>query len=262
MDTRKIEALIHRNPRTVVLAVVAALGAPWVIDNYRKFLALGKSGLTPLGPLGWILALTLTAFGRETVSTAEYEKATTKERWLETPVERRGARPVTGWHCVPHRQMDRMPSDEIANRLEVIFDKHVAANPTLVQTTLSPHERTVPGMIIHPDIPSPHKDAVQGLREIAHVHPLDHSLHVILSPADSKTGASFCPRVLRPKFHIKLAVDLGWAERHPLSGVSRFLPLPNNYLLVYAPRDEEELDVVERILVASMGYMTGSRSVV
>jgi len=244
MDTRKIEALIHRNPRTVVLAAIAAVGAPWVIDNYRKFLALGKSGLTPLGPLGWIVALTLTAFGRETVSTAEYEKATTKERWLETPVERRGARPLTGWHCVPHRQMDRMPSDEIAKRLQAIFDKHVAANPNLVQTTLSPHEKTVPGMIIHPDIPSPHKDAIQGLREIAHVHPLDHSLHVILSPADSKT-----------------AVDLGWAERHPLSGVSRFLPLPNNYLLVYAPRDEEELDVVERILVASMGYMTGSRSV-
>ncbi|KAF7330470.1 hypothetical protein MVEN_02486300 [Mycena venus] len=244
MDTTKIEALIHRNPRSVVLAAIAAVGAPWVVGNYLKFLALGKSGLSPLGPLGWIIAVTLTAFGRETVSTAEYEKASIKERWLETPVERRGARPLTGWHCVPHRQIDRMPTDEIAKRLKAIFEKHVAANPNLVQTTLSPHEKTVPGMIIHPDIPSPHKDAIQGLREIAHIHPIDHSLHVILSPADSKT-----------------AIDLGWAERHPLSGVSRFLPLPSGYLLVYAPRDEEELEVVERILVASMGYMTASRSV-
>ncbi|KAF8207632.1 hypothetical protein K438DRAFT_1575800 [Mycena galopus ATCC 62051] len=239
-----MDALLHRNPRIVLLAGIAAVGAPWAIDNYRKFLALGKSGLSALGPLGWIIALTLTTFGRETTSTEEYEKAVPEERWLEIPVERRGSRPNMGWHCVPHRQIDRMSLDEIAKRLDAIFEKRATANPNLVETKLSPHERTIPAMVIHPDIPAPHKDAVQGLREIAHVHPIDHSMHVILSPADSKT-----------------AVDLGWAERHPLSGVSRFVPLPNTYLLVYAPRDEEELAVVERILVASMGYMTGSRSV-
>jgi ureidoglycolate hydrolase len=117
-------------------------------------------------------------------------------------------------------------------------------------------------MIIHPDIPSPHKDADQGLREIAHIHHIDHSLHVILSPADSKTGALFFHLSMRPHLNMKLsAIDLGWAERHPLSGVSSFLPLPNSYLLVYAPRDEEELDIVEHIIVASIGYMTGSHSV-
>ncbi|KAJ7274507.1 hypothetical protein B0H12DRAFT_401780 [Mycena haematopus] len=244
MNTSKIEALLHRNPRTVLLAGLAAVSVPWLIDNYRQFRALGQNRLS--GPLGWILAVTLTAFGRETISTAEYERAGTKEpeRWLETPVERRGTRPLTGWHCVPHRQTDRMPSEDVAKRLDAIFEKHADANPALVQITPSPHEKSVPAMVIHPDIPSPHKDADQALREIAHVHRIDHSLHVTLLPADSKT-----------------AIDLGWAERHPLSGVSRFVPLPNNYLLVYAPRDEEELDVVERILVASMGYMTGSRSV-
>ncbi|KAJ7034940.1 hypothetical protein C8F04DRAFT_1099558 [Mycena alexandri] len=241
----RCDALLQRHPRTVILATLAALGAPWVVDNYRRFLALGQSGLTPLGPFGWLVALSLTAFGRETVSTTEYESAkASKERWLETPVERRGTRPETGWHCVPHRQLDRLPSEEIAKRLDAVFEKHTDANPTLVQIAVSPHEKLHPGMIIHPDIPSPHKDAEQALREIAHIHPTDHSLHVILSPADSKT-----------------AIDLGWAERHPLSGVSRILPLPNNYLLVYAPRDDEELEVVERIIVASIGYMTGSRSV-
>jgi hypothetical protein len=114
MHNTKIGVFIHLHPRTVVLATVAAIGVPWVVDNYRKFLALGKSGLTPLGPLGWIIAVTLTSFGRETVSTAEYEKGASSGRWLETPVERRGARPLTGWHCVPHRQTDRMPSDEMA----------------------------------------------------------------------------------------------------------------------------------------------------
>ncbi|KAJ6494728.1 hypothetical protein C8R47DRAFT_1194666 [Mycena vitilis] len=243
MDPAKIEALIHRNPRTVALTAIATVGVPWLIDNYRKFLALGHSGLSRLGPLGWMVALTLTALGRETVSTAEYEKGVSDGRWLETPMERRGARPETGWHCVPHRQTDKLPSDEMAKRLDAVFEKHVAANPTLVQVVLSPHEKTIPGMVVHSDIPSPHDVATKGLREIAHIHRIDHSLHVILSPADSKT-----------------AIDLGWAERHPLSG-RPVVPLPNSYLLVYAPRDEEELDVVERILIASIGYMTGSRSV-
>ncbi|KAJ7864798.1 hypothetical protein B0H14DRAFT_3602172 [Mycena olivaceomarginata] len=169
MDTSQIEALIYHNPRSLLLAVIAAFGVPWAVKNYRKFLALGKSGLTPLGPFGWIVALTLTAFGRETVSTAHGAAH---------------ARSLDG--IVPHRQTDRMPSDEMAKRLEAVFEKHVAANPRLVQITLSPHEKTVPGMILHPDVPSPHQDAVQGLREIAHIHPIDHSMHVILSPADSK----------------------------------------------------------------------------
>ena len=204
MATR-ISALLHCHPRAVALTAIIALGTPLVLDNYRKYLALGTSGLTRLGPLGWLVAISLTAFGRETVSTAEYDRAANKEAWLEIEVERRGARPTTGWHCVPHRQMDRLPKDEVAKvrgtgfgtfkvqilvqRLDAIFEKHVSANPTLVQMVpASPHEKLDPGMVIHPDIPSPHKDADHALREIAHIHPTDHSLHVILSAADSKTG--------------------------------------------------------------------------
>ncbi|KAJ7727326.1 hypothetical protein DFH07DRAFT_852051 [Mycena maculata] len=242
-----IDALVsyaHRHPRAITLAALTAVVTPLVVDNYRKFLGLGKSGLSPYGPLGWFVATTLTGFGRETVSTTEYERDANQERWLKVTVERRGVRPVTGWHCVPHRQLDRLPTEVIAKRLEALFEKHATANPTLVEVVPSPHEKLDPGMVIHPDIPSPHKEADQAWREIAHIHAADHSLHVVLSPADCKT-----------------AIDLGWAERHPLSGVSRIFPLSSGYLLVYAPRDEEELDVVERIIVASIGYMTGSRSV-
>ncbi|KAJ7659956.1 hypothetical protein B0H17DRAFT_1163147 [Mycena rosella] len=244
----KIDALVshlHRHPRAVTLAAIVAVGSPWVLDNYRRFLALGTSGLTPLGPLGWLIALALTGLGRETVSTAEYDKDAGQGSWLERPVERRGTRPTLGWHCVPHRQLDRLPTDVVVKRLDAIFEKCAAANPNLVQIVpSSPHEKLDPGMVIHPDVPSPHQEADQALREIAHVHSTDHSLHVILSPTDCKT-----------------AIELGWAERHPLSGVSRIFPLPSSYLLVYAPRNEEELDVVERIIRASMGYMTGSHSI-
>lgn len=38
-------------------------------------------------------------------------------------------------------------------------------------------------------------------------------------------------------------------------------PISKEYLLIYAPRDDEELSMVERIIVASIGFMTNSREV-
>ncbi|KAJ6607404.1 hypothetical protein B0H10DRAFT_2227936 [Mycena sp. CBHHK59/15] len=241
MDFNPVLQYFARHLRVLGLAAAIVVGTPWVIGNYNKFLALGAHNPLKL----WLIATPLTALGRETTSTEEYDKDPNKETWLDRPVERRGARPTLGWHCVPHRQIDRLPTDKFAKRLDAIFAEHAAANPTLIQVVTSPHEKWNSGMVIHTDIPSPHKEADQAWREIAHVHPIDHSLHAVLSPADCKT-----------------VIELGWAERHPLSGVSRVFPLPKNYLLVYAPRDEEELQVVERILVASIGYMTASHSVV
>lgn len=44
-------------------------------------------------------------------------------------------------------------------------------------------------------------------------------------------------------YYIILSViEKGWGERHPLSGVVSVLP--KEYLILYAPRDEEELQVV------------------
>ena len=56
-------------------------------------------------------------------------------------------------------------------------------------------------------------------------------------------------------------IERGWGERHPLSGISRHVPLPKEYLMIYAPRDEEELAVLELIIKASIGYMSSSRDV-
>ena len=37
--------------------------------------------------------------------------------------------------------------------------------------------------------------------------------------------------------------------------------LAKEYLAIYTPRDDEELKIVEAIMRASIGYMTGSRDV-
>ena len=54
-------------------------------------------------------------------------------------------------------------------------------------------------------------------------------------------------------------IDQGRGERHPMSGSPL---LVKEYLTVYTPRDDDELRMVEAIMRASIGYMTGSRDVI
>jgi len=75
-------------------------------------------------------------------------------------------------------------------------------------------------------------------REFAHLHPPDDgSLHLVLSPTE-----------------VDQVIENGWAERHPLAG--RF-GLPENIVMVYGPRDEEELRVVEELVRASHAFAGG-----
>jgi hypothetical protein len=52
-------------------------------------------------------------------------------------------------------------------------------------------------------------------------------------------------------------IERGWSERHPLSGKV----LPEEYLMIYAPRDDEELSVVGHIILAAIGHSTNNRDV-
>ena len=72
-------------------------------------------------------------------------------------------------------------------------------------------------------------------REFAHLHPSpDHSLHAMLPPDLAAE-----------------AVDAGWAEVHP---VARMGAIPPNAVMLYAPRDDAELDVIADLLQASHGF--------
>ncbi|KIJ66708.1 hypothetical protein HYDPIDRAFT_85168 [Hydnomerulius pinastri MD-312] len=235
---------VQSHPRAVVTTILVTALVPWVIGNYRAWLALGKSGL-PYNPIGYSIAMIAKPFGKETTSTSCYDEDEDKSTWLQNPQsipERRGERPKIGWHPLPHRQVDRLPSQEAQKKLDAIFAKRAEDNPHLVEIGVSRLEGMHGAMNIAPSVPSPHKVADKALREIAHIHPeIDHSVHVTLSPQDCK-----------------LVIERGWGERHPLSG-SR--ALHKEYLLIYAPRDDEELELVNRILGATIGYMTGRRDV-
>ena len=77
--------------------------------------------------------------------------------------------------------------------------------------------------------------------EVCHVHAFDGSLHVELHPEDAK-----------------VVIDKGWGERHPLAlgwPVRTFLP--EGYMLLYAPRTVEEVEILMRIVGAGMGWAMG-----
>jgi hypothetical protein len=132
----------------------------------------------------------------------------------------------------PHTQLDQQPTDllwveELAER--------VFALPGVVE---QPSGISVPGaraLVLASGEPTGPPEAFLIDREFAHLHPApDHSLHAML-----------------PSETVAEAVEAGWAEPHPVA--LRGL-IPPNAVMLYAPRDEAELDVIERLVRASHGF--------
>jgi hypothetical protein len=113
--------------------------------------------------------------------------------------------------------------------------------------TEQPSRISVPGaraLVLAAGEPAGPPEAFLIGREFAHLHPApDHSLHAML-PLDVASAA----------------VEAGWAEVHP---VARMGLIPPTAVMLYAPRDAAELDVVAELVAASHAFArpsTGSRS--
>jgi len=140
--------------------------------------------------------------------------------------QRPGPRPRTH-KAPPHTQLDAEPipelNTELASRCFAL--PHVAEATTLI---------SVPGaraLIATEDAPFDPTKAMIG-REFAHIHP-DGSMHLLL------------PQALAAE-----AIDTGWAEPHPMAA-----DLEPGLVMVYTPRDTDELDVIWRLVEASHAYV-------
>ena len=146
---------------------------------------------------------------------------------------RAGPRPSTT-PTNPHTQLTQNAPTDLQER---VFS--LASGLAGVQT--GPSLVSVPGArAFH--LPAPDqaaREAFMVAREFAHLHPAgDGSLHMTLPPdvVDS-------------------VIETGWAERHPLAGQHG---LPSNIVMVYGPRDADELEVVEALVRASHSLASGS----
>jgi hypothetical protein len=150
------------------------------------------------------------------------------------PLSRRpGSRPATT-PTNPHTQLDQQPAD---SRQRELLAASVFALPGVEER---PSLISVPGaraLWLAEGTAGPPEAFMVG-NEFAHLHPEpDHSLHAMLPPTLAVE-----------------AIEAGWAEQHP---VARRGLISANAVMLYAPRDDAEREVVEELVRASHAFARG-----
>jgi hypothetical protein len=108
---------------------------------------------------------------------------------------------------------------------------------TYIETRPSKTEGgTGPAIYVKPDVKTINPVAHKIFYEVAHVHPKDNSLHVYVSPRDART-----------------VIEKGWGQRFPVTWLA-----PPSWIMVYAPRDAKEVEVVKEIVRAAVCFAVGT----
>ena len=148
-------------------------------------------------------------------------------------LQRNGPRPRTT-PTNPHTQLEQNPDTSIVVELA----RRVFSLPGVEER---PSAISVPGaraLWLREEVPAGPREAFMIGREFAHVHPMpDGSLHAALPPEVARE-----------------AIEKGWAEQHP---VARMGYIPQNVVMIYAPRDAEEVEVVASLVMESYRYAGG-----
>lgn len=88
---------------------------------------------------------------------------------------------------------------------------------------------------VNSDVPTINPSAHKIFYEVAHVHPAENSLHVHVSPRDAR-----------------LVLKRGWGQRFSVTWLA-----PPSWIMVYAPRNEEEVEVVREIVRTAVCFAVG-----
>lgn len=225
----------------VFLALLTPLLALHTYRDYHAFLALGAGG-TPHNFGGYLRIKLLALFAlRNPRSPAPVPADLRATGYLdaETLGVRRGARPLVRG-IAPHRQVsDKMGEGENGG---VVFAAMMARLRALAATPAH-------GLVEGTSCFEKHGTGLFSTRaltrtcrgEVCHIHASDGSLHLTLYPGDAKA-----------------VIERGWGERHPLARGGWFRRfVPRGFVMIYAPRDEAEMEVVERIVKASVWWVSG-----
>lgn len=241
---------LQNKPRTLTaLAVALALSVPtasYALKSYRGYLALGPGGM-PYNPLGWAIQGLLQLIASwDTRSPAPFRKPRNQKAYEPhgtTPFlagppndlpHRDGDRPAVPGYVAPQRQVTQQGGEDTRARMTAFLGALAGRNPGLLVLRPSGLEGVgTPAVWLDPAVETPrYLGATRG--ELAHVHP-EASSHVTVSLADAEE-----------------LTRKGWAERHRLSGVAG---IPLGYVMIYAPRDEAELEVWKGVIRAGLLFV-------
>ncbi|KAL2845703.1 hypothetical protein BJY01DRAFT_177872 [Aspergillus pseudoustus] len=239
-------------------------------NDYHAFLALGPGG-TPSTPAGYlrICILRLVSLRNPLEPPSVPPTLNPKHGFLSrtTLPLRPGARPtVVG--IAPQRQITQKSGTPMYDALAAEIRRLTNTHPNALYAATSCFEKHSTGIFYRlPDsgvCPNPstattstsrkqqpdrrpqlqsHKHRITCNGEVCHSHPSDGSLHLTLHPAD-----------------VKVVIERGWGQRHPLARddwwwVTRFVPA--GFVMIYAPRNAEELKCVIEIIRAAAWWVGG-----
>ncbi|KAK5019747.1 hypothetical protein LTR16_000317 [Cryomyces antarcticus] len=220
-------------PGFLILCFTAVI----VYRDYKAFKSLGPGG-TPSTIPGYVRVKILSLFRlKDPYSPIPVPKGFRPQHGLLSSVQtprRVGPRPeVDG--IAPQRQLTQMCSEDAFASLSSTISEFAAVPSNKLVLGTSCFEKHGTGLFSL----APLTRTCKG--EICHAHASDGSLHMTLHPQDAAT-----------------VLLHGWGERHPLARggwFSRFVP--PGFLMVYAPRTEQELEVVTEIIRAAAWFVSG-----
>ncbi|KIW32324.1 uncharacterized protein PV07_03878 [Cladophialophora immunda] len=249
---RAVRAAVLTGASTVALSALV-----WCIRDYHAFLALGPGGAS-YNVKGWAFVTMLRLFAlskRGATQVSDYPTDGAHEDIKNLP-NRKGERAAVGG-IIPHRQLSQHAPDEMKPYITNLFKNVVVQNSDILEERLSLYEKHNPALFVREEVlankdpaaPKPSSTAYTARGECGHIHP-DYSIHLYLSPADAR-----------------LIIEKGWGERHRLSKpkTARFTfenaHVADTYLMIYGPRDTDEVEVVRKILQNSIRFMSGRENV-
>ncbi|KAL9117466.1 MAG: hypothetical protein Q9187_005996 [Circinaria calcarea] len=233
----------------------------YVSNDYRAYLSLGPGG-TPATFSGYLRVTFLRVFFARSdpyvppiLDAHEFPA----NGYLHDLPYRLGHRPrVAG--IAPHRQTTQKGTSQMQLALAMAITNLEAANADLLSTGISCFEHYNLGLFFSPRpgnnpylsattvVKSAAQPSPTSLRplnptcgqpaEITHLHTIDSSMHLTLHPSDAA-----------------LVISHGWGERHPLAGRGPWVP--KGFVMVYAPRGRDEIDVLMEIVKAGTWWVGG-----
>ncbi len=149
--------------------------------------------------------------------------------------KRTGSKPNIAPFAVPHRQTDQHNTLDIREIQVALFDDQVAQSGGKLVFKNSYLEIHNPGIFLTDSASGNPSIVPVSHAEIGHIHKFDGSMHIILSPSDTKE-----------------IILKGWGELHGLASAGT--RAAKTYMMIYSPRNKKELEITKRILAAAVQY--------
>ncbi|KAF2433162.1 hypothetical protein EJ08DRAFT_629430 [Tothia fuscella] len=235
----RIPSTLKENVILTGVCATTVLGIAWTVNDFYAWKAFGTGGTPPTWAGYW--RMTKIRFFHTISSNNLHDPSplsTEGPAYLTTPLpKRKGSKPTIQARTMPQRQVPESITPSTRSKLQSLAKDLASSHPDILESKLSHTEgESTDGLYARRDCESLNPIARNKIldHEIAHAHPADNSLHIWLSERDART-----------------VIEAGWGMRFPLTFVEK------GWTMVFAPRDDKDMEVVEQIVKAGVAFIAG-----